>query len=233
MRGSLSFILICKEQAEIQDLLQGNGTTCISLSLFSILATISDSLSDSSSPPQTIPFMLLFVWSPLEASIIYSTIRLPRNSRRYLSEYAQSTKLDMHRLSHLLQFYQPELSNSFSIYLPNTVKAYSPELLLFNFTQLRYSSTRENTGPSSIYRERCLQRVTQSPEGPLGRASREVVGSHKMADLNCICKYVPHHRIGQNQTCRAQCKIYNSTLNTLHYKSSIFFVFPYIPLDLF
>lgn len=78
------------------------------------------------------PFMLLFVWSPLEASYH----RLPANPRRHLSEQIQSSKPHMLSLSHLVQFSQPELPNPLSIHLPSTVKAYTLKFFLRNSMQL-------------------------------------------------------------------------------------------------
>lgn len=62
--GSLSFSLISKEQAEIYEQVQGNTTTCISLSLFSIPATASDSLSDSSFLPRDYSVCVSFALVP-------------------------------------------------------------------------------------------------------------------------------------------------------------------------
>lgn len=71
-RGSLPFIPIRKEQAEIQDLAWGNATTCVSLSLFSIPVAASDSPSDGSSPSHysiCAAFYLGSHWKPVSFTV--------------------------------------------------------------------------------------------------------------------------------------------------------------------
>lgn len=124
----------------------------------------------------------------------------------------------MHCLSHLLHFYEPEQSNSLATIL---------------LTQ--WGHTDQNESYLTLHRQDTPQLGKTERKMPkeIDSVSRGLNYlrslAYKMIDLNCICKYILNHQVGGIKLVGYRV-IPNNTLNTLHHKYSIFFVFPYIPL---